>query len=373
MRTIIRFSLTALVVLAAVALLAWRYQDYLANPWTRDGQVNANVIQVAPRISGPVVELPIRDNQRVKAGDLLFRIDPRTFANDLAQAEANFDKTRDDLDALQKQVDAAEAVVEQSRSAISQAESEVVAAQSTLDEAIRQLTRNETLLKSDDVSQARVDLLGRDRDVALAELRQAEAGLLGAKSQLRQTEAQLARAVADRGQPGEDNAQLRAAAAEVETARLNLEFTEVRASVDGLITRLDIRLGSQAVANQPILALIDEKSFWIDAFFRETLISDVHTGDTAIITLMSDRDKPLKGHVDSIGWGIERSDGTPGVNLLPQVEPTFQWIRLAQRIPVRITIDEIPPGITLRVGQTTSVLVRAGEGGEAVAVPAVMQ
>ena len=97
----------AAIVLVAIALIVWRYHDYIVNPWTRDGQVMANVIQVAPRVSGPVVDLPIIDNQRVKAGDLLFRIDPRTYQTDLALAEAKVDYTKKNLLALDKQVAAA--------------------------------------------------------------------------------------------------------------------------------------------------------------------------------------------------------------------------------------------------------------------------
>jgi multidrug resistance efflux pump len=138
-----------------------------------------------------------------------------------------------------------------------------------------------------------------------------------------------------------------------------------------MVSNLNIRLGSQAVANQPFLALIDENSFRIDAYFRETLIADFQSGDPVIITLMSDSDKPLRGHVDSIGWGIASDDGSTGQNLLPKVSPTFQWIRLAQRLPVRVEIDEIPDGIVLRVGQTASVLVQTDGDAPAAPLPSV--
>lgn len=376
MRNVSRYALFAAIMLIAVGLVAWRYYDYLVNPWTRDGQVMANVIRIAPRVSGPVIELPIRDNQHVKAGDLLFRIDPRTFQTDLALAEAKLDRTKKNLIALDKQVAAAEAAVEQTQSAIVQAKSDVDAKTSTLTDAKKTLDRHAALLKTHDVSQAAYDTALRDYQVDLATKNAADAALLGAQSQLRQAEAQLAQAQADRGLIGPQNAQLREAQAQLDTAQLNLSFTEVRASVNGMISNLNIRLGSQAVANQPFMALIDENSFWVDAFFRETLVAEVSAGDSVIITLMGYPDTPLRGHVDSIGWGIAVDNGSTGQNLLPTVAPTFQWIRLAQRIPIRVILDEVPKSVVLRVGQTASVLVHTGDhNGNAhpVAAPAALQ
>ncbi|MFV0436894.1 MAG: HlyD family secretion protein [Desulfopila sp.] len=376
MHTFSRYLLFAVILLIAIGLVAWRYYDYLVNPWTRDGQVMANVIQIAPRVSGPVIDLPIRDNQRVKAGDLLFRIDPRTFETALALAQARLDRTEKSLIALDKQIAAAEANVEQSQSSIVQARSDVDAKASTLADAKKTLERHVVLIRKNAVSQLDYDNALRDFQVDLAAKNTADAALLGAQSRLRQAEAQLAQAQADRGIVGPQNAQLREAQAELETARLNLSFTEVRASVDGMIANLNIRLGSQAVANQPFMALIDESSFWIDAFFRETLVADIAAGDSSIITLMGYPDTPLKGRVDSIGWGIAVQNGSTGQNLLPTVAPTFQWIRLAQRIPVRVILDKVPKSVVLRLGQTASVLVQtdgAHDNAHPIATPAILQ
>ena len=374
MRNACKYALTAAIVLGALGLGLWRYQAYLLNPWIRDGRVMANIIQIAPRVSGPVVDLPIVDNQRVKAGDLLFRIDPRTYDTDLALARAGLDRAERDLLAFDKQVTAAETGVAQAKAAITQAQSNVTAQSSTLAEAEKELRRNAALLKTDDVPQARYDAILRDYQVDLAAKQQSEAALLGAQSRRDQAEAELASAEANHGEPGPDNARLRAARAQLETARLNMGFTEMRAPVDGMISNLNIRLGSQAVANQPFMALIDENSFRIDANFRETLIADSKSGDPAIITLMSNSGTPLRGHVDSIGWGIASSDGSTAPNLLPNVSPTFQWIRLAQRLPVRVQIDDIPKGVVLRVGQTASVLVQTTAGTDiSTPAPAALQ
>ncbi len=357
MRPIYRYVLTAAIVLAAGLAVAFHYIDYLRNPWTRDGQIRADVIQVAPRVSGPIVSLEVKDNQRVQVGDVLFQIDPRTYRAALNEAQARFDQTINEVQVLTKQVTAAEAGVAQAESAINRAESQVAVAESTLLEASRVLRRNAALLQTNDISQARFDTVQRDYRVDLANKDDAEAALAQAKSGLAQAIAQLAEARANLGAAGDENERIRAAAAQLETARLNLEFTTVRASRNGFITNLTLRIGSQAVSNQPMLALIDEDSFWIDAYFRETLVGRLAPGDTAIVTLMGYPDTPLQGRVDSIGRGISKQDGSTGVDLLPSVSPTFQWIRLAQRIPVRIELGELPDGVVLRVGQTASVLV----------------
>ena len=372
MHRLIKIAATSLVVLAAAGAIALKYRDYLANPWTRDGQVRANVIQVTPRVSGPIVALPIKDNQFVKAGDLLFEIDPRTYKAALDQASAKIDETRDRLKDLEAQVKAAEAAIEQAESGIKQAEFAVDSAQATVVKTKADFERAASLVTKGDVAKRTYDQAVEANDVAEANLAKAQAQHTQANSAKRQAQAELARARAELGAPGEDNAQLRAAKAALETAKLDLEFTQVRASVDGYVTNLGLRLGSQAVANQPALALVDAASFWVHGYFRESMVGDVRPGDQAVVTLMSYPDRPLQGRVDSVGWGIAQKDGSTGPDLLPQISPTFQWIRLAQRIPVRVHLESVPQGVALRVGTTASVLVMTGSAGDAKqAVPPV--
>jgi multidrug resistance efflux pump len=360
----VKYLLTGVVVLIAVLAVLWKYWVYVTNPWTRDGQVRANVIQVAPRVSGPIVALPIKDNQPIKAGELLFEIDPRTYQAALDQAAAKLDETRDQLSDLEAQVKAAEAAVDQAKSRVPQAQSLVASAEATLDKTQKDFQRAKDLVAKGDVAKRTFDEAKASYDVAQADLAKAQAQQIQANAALLQVQAELAQAKAALGAPGEDNAQLRAAKAALETAKLDLEFTRMKASVNGYVTNLNLRLGSQAVANQPALALVDAASFWVHGYFRETMIADVNPGDRAIITLMTYPDRPLEGRVDSIGWGISQSDGGTGYDLLPTVSPTFQWIRLAQRIPVRVHLEEIPDGVKLRVGATASVLVMSGTGGE---------
>ena len=368
------YALTLLVAAAAVFAAASMYSDYLINPWTRDGQVRATVIQVAPRVSGPIVKLPIRDNQTVQAGDLLFEIDRRTYEAELARAEAEYDKTKDAIAALAQQVVAAEASVDQYKSAIEQAEAQVDSTTATLDEAAMNLERAETLLAQGNVAQMRVDSAQRNYSVDLAANQQAKAALTSSRSALVQAEANLAKARADLGEAGEENAQLRAAKAAMDEARLNLEFTRVVASVDGYVTNLELQLGSQVVANQPALALVDANSFWVEAYFRETMTAGMAAGQEAVVTLMSNPKTPFLGTIDSLSRGIAMQNGSTGSDLLPNVSPTFEWIRLAQRIPVRVEFGDVPKNVTLRVGSTASVMVRTkGATGEASPAPSILQ
>ena len=182
--------------------------------------------------------------------------------------------------------------------------------------------------------------------------------------------------MADLGTPGEDNLRIRRAEADLELAQQNLDFTTVRAPVDGYITNLQLRAGDSAVTNQPIVAIIDAHSFYVEAFFRETFVSKIQNGDRAVVTLMSYPDSPLQGTVESIGWGIAQQNGSTGFQLLPSTSPTFEWIRLAQRIPVIVRLEKVPDTVKLRAGTTASVVVLTGtsKGGDRVPpVPRVLQ
>ena len=359
-----KYLLTGAVLAVAVLLVLWRYWDYVANPWTRNGQVRAEVIQIAPRVSGPIVRLPIKDNQPVSAGDLLFEIDPRTFQAAFDQASAQLDQTSDNVAALTQQVEVASAAVEVSRANIQQAISYVAQLNATIDKNKAEFERQQNLLPRKATSQKALERADANYQVAIQEKRSAEAKVVQARAALLESEASLAEVKAQLGALGESNSQFRVAEAAKRQAQLNLDFTEVSAPVDGYVTNLNLRMGTQTVANQPVLALVDSSSYWVDAYFKENSIADMMPGDRAVVTLMTYPDTPLEGRVDSIGWGIAQQDGSTGFELLPNVSPTFEWIRLAQRVPVRIRLDNIPDGIALRVGTTSSVLVMKGTAGK---------
>ena len=286
MKKIIKLFLTLSIIAAALYFGYEKFKAYIENPWTRDGQVRTQVIQVTPRVSGMVTKIYIVDNQPVKVGDPLFEIDPSQYQVKLRQAEARLKRAREAAKGRKIEIERVKNIYAKDKGAVSQ----------------KDLVRNETNYYK-----------------SLADIDTSEEA--------------------------------------VNTAKLNLSYTKVYAEVDGYVSNINFQIGSQAVANQPILALVDANSYWVFGFFREDAIPNVKVGDDAVVTLLAYPDKPLKGKVESIAWGIAHSDGNPGNNLLPSVKPVFQWIRLAQRIPVRIKLEKLPEDVKLRFGLTASVMV----------------
>lgn len=278
---------TYAIALLALTLLGAKFYHYLQTPWTRDGLVRANIVEVTPRVTGPVAAIHVADNEHVNAGDLLFEIDDRTYVAAVKQGTAN---------------------LAQAKAVLKKAENE-----------LKRVTALEAHSPGS-VSVINLNNLASDMDAAAANVGIAEAQL--------------------------------------ESAQLNLEFTRVYASKSGFITNLGIVEGAQVIANQPVVALIDEQSFWVEAFFKETDLAGMRGGNLAQVTLMGYPDTPLTGVVESIGYGIAQSDGSTGAQLLPNVNPNFEWIRLAQRLPVKVKITQLPDAVELRLGTTASVQVQ---------------
>lgn len=371
MKPIVKIITTGVIVLAALGMIAYKYRDYVKYPWTRDGLVRAQVVQIAPRVSGPLVRVPIQNNQLVKKGDLLFEIDPSTFKASVYLARAQFDNMRDIVKSLVEQVEGLKRTVELREADINQAKFEVVASTAEVENARIVLGRAKELIAENVNTQRDVDDKSMAYQVAVAELGEARAKVGQTTAALAQAKDDLARGLANLGELGEDNPRLRRAAADLEIAELNLDFTKVWAPTDGYVTNLRSGVGDSAVAHQPMLAVIDANSFYIQAFFRETFMANFKKGDRAVVTLMSYPDTPLEGSVDSIGWGIAQQNGSTGFELLPSVAPTFEWIRLAQRLPVMVRIDKLPDEVKLRAGTTASVVIITGTSTDGDRVPPV--
>ena len=282
MRALPRMMLTMVVV--AVALLAgwWLWQFYMLSPWTRDARVRADVVTIAPDVSGWVVELKVRDNQQVKAGDLLMSIDRERYQAALNKARALAETRRQQLNLRQH-------------------------------EASRRAHLGPQAISAELRENAQINA-----SIARAELQQAEA--------------------------------------EVELAELNLRRSEVRAPRAGQVTNLHLAQGNYVQAGQAVMALVADDSFYVQAYFEETKLPGIRVGAPAEVTLMSGGE-PLKARVQSISRGITDRNAAPDAQLLANVEPTFNWVRLAQRIPVRIELDEVPKDLPLSAGMTASVRV----------------
>lgn len=352
-----KLMFTSTVILLAISVLAIKYWHYIVNPWTRDGQVHAQVIQVTPRVTGPIIELAVVDNQFVKAGQILFQIDPSTFIASLEFARAELEKTQDEIEALKKQVEVSLAVQEQRVIEVKQASLEINEIKARLVQTDAQFKRAKALVSKQAMSQRELEVAEADYTVARNKHNRAKINLIEARVAAKQADADLAKDRANLGVSGEMNPRLRSAQAKLREAELNLEFTQVRASVDGYVTNLNLRLGSQAVTDRPAMALVDVNSFWVHGFFRENYIAPIRPGDKAVVTLMTYPGIPIIGEVESLAWGIAQRDGSVGDKLLPDINPTFEWIRLAQRVPVRIRLVDVPDTVKLRVGTTASVMV----------------
>ncbi|WP_281614522.1 HlyD family secretion protein [Flammeovirga sp. SubArs3] len=371
--------LTAAVVAIAIAAVATKYYDYIVHPWTRNGQVMANIIQITPRVSGPIVTLHVKDNQFVKAGDLLFEIDPRTFQAALDEASAQLQSTGDNVHSLEEQIRVAKADVDVAKASVDVAKSNILEVEAQIPSMKAEFDRQTKGIKNGSTSKHDFDAAKSNYDVILEQYKAAKVSLEQSKANLAKSKAALSESIANLGKHGNKNAQFQAALANLHQAELNLEFTKVVAPVDGYVTNLNLRLGSNTVANQPALALVDVNSYWVYGFFKETDIKDIDDNDRAVVTLMSNGESPIEGYVESIGWGISQSDGSTGNDLLPSISPTFDWIRLAQRIPVRVKLVNVPKHVKLRVGSTASVLVnteqkyQAGNTSDLVASPSPLR
>lgn len=288
LRKLFGFVATAVILIVAILIGRTLWVHYMDEPWTRDGRVRAEIVNVAPDVSGAVVELPVRDNQFVKQGDLVMQIDPSHF-----------------------------------RIAVEQAQAAVAA--------------------------RRAELQMRRADAA----RRADLDALVVSKESRENSAQTASSA---------EAQYQQALAALDAAKLNLERTRVVAPVDGYVTNLQVFKGDYTSAGQAKLAIVDSHSFWVYGYFEETKLPRVKIGAKAEMRLMSGG--VLKGHVESISRGIYDRDNPQSRDLVADVNPTFNWVRLAQRVPVRIHIDEVPKDLVLSAGTTCTVIVEPDGGGK---------
>jgi multidrug resistance efflux pump len=331
--SIVRFALTATVLLIAALVAGFLWQHYMYSPWTRDGRVRAEIVRIAPDVSGLVTKVAVIDNQTVKQGDLLFTIDNARYQNALDLARANLLAAQAAGRAAAANVDAAAAGANQSKS--------------SYDLSLAQSKRRDSL--SDVLS-------AEDRSNAQSAAQVARAG--------------WNRALASREQSAASQEQAQAAVTQaqvaVATAQLNLDRTEVRAPVDGYVTNLGLRVGDYASAGVSRVALIDSHSYWIYGYFEETKLPQVRVGDAVDIRLMSGGVQ-LRGTVESIARGITDADNPTGTDLLAEVNPTFNWVRLAQRVPVRVRIDNksLPEGMILAAGMTATLIVHPHAAGAA--------
>ena len=304
-----RVLLTLLLVLAGGLAAFWLWNHYEVEPWTRDGRIRIDVAQVAPDVSGLVTEVHVHDNMVVHRGQALFVIDKPRYELSLQQSEA---------------------ALQQAQASLLQSEAALRAQTPLLAQARREDLRN---LKLGDLVPA------ESVEQGSARVAQLEGAVAQANAAVAQARANLAQAEAARG-----------------AARLNLERTTVFAPVDGTAANVDLRPGDYLAAGRPAFGVVDAASLHVDGYFEETKLRRIRVGDQVTVQLMGDS-RRVEGHVESISPGIEDRERGPSGDMLANINPTFNWVRLAQRIPVRVHIDSAPPDLALIAGRTVTVVV----------------
>jgi len=310
--SVLRVAVTLIVVAAGLYAGRRVWLHYQVDPWTRDGRVRADVVQIAPDVSGLVTKVAVNHDQAVKRGQLLFVIDRDRFELALRQADAA--------------IVTAQATIKVQKAAI-------VTHRAALGEALREAARNDGL----------GSLVSRElTEQSHTKVAQEEAAIAQGEAAVTQAEASLGQAETARA-----------------VAALNLDRTEVRAPVDGMLSDVNVRIGDYVSPGRAVMAMVDSASLRVEGYFEETKIPLLHVGQAVEVRLMGE-ETPLRGRIQSISPAIEDRERGPSSNLLPNVNPTFSWVRLAQRIPVRIALDKVPADIRLIAGRTASVTALVG-------------
>ena len=380
-RTLGRLIGAGIVVAAAIMVVVTLVQ-WEIRPQTDDATVRANFVGIAPQVNGHIVELHVRDNQEVKEGDLLFLIDPRPYEIALERARATLALTRKEVDGLKNGaatavagVSRAEAQLNASASDVTRremdpvvADAEIARLEAQFQHADEHLKRLEPLLPQQFVSVDRVEEARTQRASALAALNEARARkraavatLASTRAQHVATEAALQQAHSERaraqdaiGQLEGINARIAAAEAAVHAAELDLRYCTVRAPFTGLVVNMNISNGAFARTGVEVFTLVDTRTWFVVANFRETQLRHIPAGAPVDLYLQSQPSKHFRGTVVGLGWAVLPENGT-SVNGLPRVERSLDWIRLAARFPLRIKVEN--PDDSFRIGASAVATV----------------
>ncbi|QMV16790.1 efflux RND transporter periplasmic adaptor subunit [Vibrio spartinae] len=278
-----KFS-TIIMILIAICSGYWLWHHYMLTPWTRDARVNAHIITISPDVSGFVTQVAVSDNQTIRQGQTLFRIDPKRYEIAVSQANATL-KNRFAAWELSK----------------------------------HKYERRKNLPSQDSISSEDLETARINMDIAKANYQLAQARL--------------------------------------DEAKLNLARTKITAPFDGTVINLSLRSGNYVRQGTSVLALVEKNSFYITGYFEETKIAKIQLGQPTTIQLMN-RQPPLTGKVLSIGRAIANSNTNTNSQLLPQIQQTFNWVRLSQRIPVNIQLDDQVDQQQLSAGMTASITIQ---------------
>jgi multidrug resistance efflux pump len=326
-----RWTLIVLVLL--VLVFGWTLIADRLTPYTSDASVRAFVVRIVPEVSGKVIEVAVRDNQIVRKGDLLYRIDPIPYRIAVERAEAKLAAAGQTIGASTAAVDAAQA-------------------QLVEEIAQRDNVRDQT---------GRIFYLVRSGVYAAAKGDQARSQLAEAEAQVQRAQASVEEARQALGPKGADNPQIREALAALEQARLDLSRTTLRAPGDGVVTHLQLNIGQFAAAGQPALTFLDARAVWLLAFLRENSLEYVSPGTRAEVALDVLPGRVLPARVESIGWGVGEDDVDAATGLPKTHQGSGGWLAPAQRFPVQLAFETGGPPQGVRYNARASVILYAGE------------
>jgi multidrug resistance efflux pump len=325
---------TLVVLVLCVLLFGWTLVADRLTPYTSDASVRAFVVRAVPEVSGKVIEVAVRDNQIVRTGDLLYRIDPTPFEIAVQRAEAK--------------LAAAGQAVGASTAAVDAAQAQLVEAMAERTNVRQQAGRVFELVRLGVYPRAKGDQARSKLDASEAQVKQAEASLEQARQAL--------------GPQGADNPQIREAMAALEQARLDLTHTTLRAPDDGVVSNLQLNIGQFATAGKPALTFLDAQLVWLSAFLRENSLEYITPGLRAEVVLDVLPGRVLPARVESVGWGVG-DDDLDSVTGLPKTrQNSGGWLAPAQRFPVQLAFEAAggpPPGV--RYNARASVILYTGK------------
>ncbi|OAL88485.1 HlyD family secretion protein [Acinetobacter terrae] len=323
LRKIIRPIILLVVALIAIFAIIHIWNYYNSEPWTRDGRVRGDVIQVSSDVSGLVIEVLVQDNQSVKKGQVLFKIDVARQAIDVEQAKSDLAKAKAGLAAAEAE--------------LAQAQANVVKSEANINLADKNANRYSNLMEGA-ISKQEQDQMFATRDQSHAEHEQIVAAIAQAKAHIVQQKALI-----------------EVATSHLHLTQLNLNRSEVVAPADGTLSNFELQQGNYVKVGQAVAALLNRQQLYIVGYFEETKLNKIYVGAPATIQMMGDSEK-LKGHVQGIASGIEDRERSSTSGLLANVNPTFSWVRLAQRVPVKIILDEMPKNeLAFVAGRTATI------------------
>jgi multidrug resistance efflux pump len=341
-KQVFRLLVTLTTVALAVLLGSATWGTYMGAPWTRDATVRAYIVTMAPEVAGRIVEFHVIDNKYVRKGDLLMVIDPTNYSIAVNQAEGAVQQAQASIESIGAQMTVQQAQISSNQALLDQAQAALMFAQ-------------QQAVRYEDLAQKGAGTL-QNAQQFISQLHQQQATVKSAQANFELAQRQVESLKAQRMSAEATLAQARA---QLHQAQVNLERTRIFSPVDGYVTNLLAQLGDYINVGTNSLSIVDASSFWVDGYFEETNLAPVRVGDAAQIKLMG-HSQIVRGHVDSIARAINVSNAQPNNQGVATVNPIFTWVRLAQRIPIHIGIDDVPPGVVLAAGMTATVEIESG-------------